>query len=315
MMDTAVLLLVWNRPALCRQVMHTICAVRPRRLYVAADGPRETEGERLLCEEARKVATSVCWDCDVRTLFRNKNLGCGRAVSSGIDWFFKNEEEGIILEDDCLPTSTFFRYCSELLHRFRDDKRIMCISGNNFQNRRVDRYSYYFSRYMHCWGWATWRRAWNLYDFELLSWPKYRDSDLLQLRSGGDQGFAQYWRDLFDRVASGKIDTWDYQWLLTCWINDGLTCLPQVNLVKNIGFGPSATHTTDANSRHANMSTHPMEFPLFHPNEITRNAKADTYTHNLQCNLLPVGRWRRMRFSLGARRRALLAWASGQRLL
>jgi hypothetical protein len=306
-MDTAVLLLIWNRPALCRRVMEAISTSRPRRFYVAADGPRDNQFDRALCEETRKVAMSVGWECDVRTLFRDKNLGCGRAVSSAIDWFFKNEEEGIILEEDCVPTTTFFPYCTELLDRYRNDKRIMSVSGNNFQDKSVTRYSYYFSRYMHCWGWATWRRAWALYDFEMLSWPKYRQADLLQLWGGKDQGFVQYWIDIFDRVASGKIDTWDYQWVFTCWKNNGLTCLPRVNLVTNIGFGAEATHTTDANSKFANASVYPMKFPLFHPISVTRNVRADTHSHYLECNLLPLGRWRRMRFSLGARRKALQA--------
>jgi hypothetical protein len=183
----------------------------------------------------------------------------------------------------------------------------MAVSGNNFQKKSVTPYSYYFSRYMHCWGWATWRRAWALYDFEMLSWPKYRNSDLLGLWGGKDQGFVQYWLDIFDRVESGKIDTWDYQWAFTCWTNNGLTCLPRVNLVTNIGFGPAAAHTTDANSPFANVPAPPLKFPLFHPITVTRNVKADTYTHHLQCNLLPLGRSRSMRFSFGAPLRALQA--------
>jgi GT2 family glycosyltransferase len=295
LMDTAVLLLIWNRPAFCRRIMDAIRVAKPQRLYVAADGPRDEECERALCDQARKTATFVDWKCDVRTLFRDKNLGCGLAVSSGIDWFFKNEDEGIILEDDCVPTPTFFPYCTELLARFRCDKRIMCISGNSFQNKSVTRDSYYFSRYMHCWGWATWRRAWALYDFEMLQWPECRHSNLLQLWGGKDQEFTHYWLNIFDQVASGKIDTWDYQWQLSCWINNGLTCLPRVNLVANVGFGPTATHTTDASSQYANILAHPMDFPLIHPKMIRRNVKADTYTHHLQRNLSPLGGWRRIR--------------------
>jgi hypothetical protein len=301
LIDTAVLLLIWNRPALCRRVMDTIRTARPRRLYVAADGPRNEESDRTLCKEARQIATSVDWECGVRTLFRDKNLGCGLAVSSGIDWFFEHEEEGIILEDDCVPTPTFFSYCTELLDHFRNDKRIMCISGNNFQNgNKVITNSYYFSRYTHIWGWATWRRAWKLYDFNIRAWPECRN--LLAAWGGGDEGFVEHWQEIFDRVALGEIDTWDYQWALACWMNHGLTCLPAVNLVSNMGFGPTATHTRDVKSCLANIPAQEMTFPLIHPKVIIRDVDADFCQHFKECRRLSRGlsRWERaQRLTLG----------------
>ena len=155
-MHSPVLFLVFNRPETTRQVFEAIRTAKPPRLYIAADGPRlEREGERASCEEVRKIALEVDWECDVNTLFRVENLGCKRGPSEGISWFFEHEDEGIILEDDCLPDQSFFSFCEELLERYRNDTRIMAISGNNFQHgRKRTEYSYYFSRYFHGWGWT-----------------------------------------------------------------------------------------------------------------------------------------------------------------
>jgi hypothetical protein len=283
--NVAILLIVFNRPTETARVMEAIRAAKPSRLYVAADGARDRLGEGELCSQTRQIATNVDWPCELITLFRQQNLGCRLGVSGALNWFFSQEEEGIILEDDCLPSPSFFRFCTELLERYRNDKRIMCISGSNFQaERRLNQYSYYFSRYMHCWGWASWRRAWELYDVEMSSWRGCRKSSLLRALGDLDDGFVEYWTSIFDRVCDGRIDTWDYQWTLTCWMNNGLTCLPGVNLVRNIGFGPGATHTHDATSCFAHLAAHTLEFPLFHPRIIARDVDADSYTHVLMCS-------------------------------
>ena len=284
----AILFLVFNRPHLTSQVMEAIRQARPERLYVAADGPRGGLGEAELCSETRKIATEVDWECAVKTLFRAGNIGCGEAVSSALDWFFHGEEEGIIFEDDCVPSSSFFRYCAELLEKYRDDERIMCISGNNFQQgRSVTPYSYYFSRYNHLWGWASWKRAWDLSDMTMADWPAFRDSRNLKQWSGGSIPFEEYWRNIFDKTAAGEIDTWCYQWLLSCWANGGLTCLPEKNLVRNIGFGDNATHTKDPNNWQANLPIEELEFPLRHPAAIFRNSKADRYTDRMCFGIEP----------------------------
>jgi len=260
--------------------MEAIRIARPPRLYVAADGPRPQTGDVELCARARQIATNVNWPCELKTLFRDENLGCRLSVSGALDWFFEEEEQGIVLEDDCVPSSTFFPYCRELLERYRNDTRIMCISGNNFQrDHQASQYSYYFSRYMHCWGWASWRRAWKLYDADMHLWPEYRSLNLLRGWGQSEDGFVEYWTNIFDQVAAGAIDTWDYQWTLTCWMNNGLTCLPKVNLVRNIGFGVGATHTHDANSPFARVRAREIEFPLVHPKIISRHVDADSYTH------------------------------------
>src|SRR6478609_2139677 len=174
---TAVLLVIFNRPETTRLVFEAIRKAKPTRLYIAADGPREhVASDHKKCEEARQIVTQVDWDCQVHILFNQKNLNCGVGPSSAFTWFFEHEEEGIILEDDCLPSQSFFWFCQELLERYRDDTRVMHIGGNNFLNgwRNDSDYSYYFSRSGYVWGWATWRRAWNQFDFKIKHYSKAR---------------------------------------------------------------------------------------------------------------------------------------------
>ena len=274
-----VLLLVFNRPGTTKLVIDAIRTAHPQRLYVAADGPRDHKaGEAQLCAEVRRLATDIDWPCEVRTLFREHNLGCRDAVSSAITWFFEQEPEGIILEDDCLPSQSFFPYCVELLKRFRDDERIMCITGCNFQQDMSGYpYSYYFSNYVHVWGWATWRRAWRRYDDAMKVYPEYVDRNFFRSLSHSS-GFCNYWKGELDKVYYRKLDTWDYVWLFSCWANSGLTCTPRVNLVSNIGFAPDATHCHYSESNMSNLPRFNIETPLKHPSLIVRNADADAYT-------------------------------------
>jgi hypothetical protein len=283
-MNTAILFLVFNRPELTRKVMAAIREAQPPKLYVAADGPRACKNEEELCSQARLIATEVDWPCEVKTLFRAQNLGCRRAVSEAVDWFFRHEESGIILEDDCCPHPTFFPYCEEMLDRYATDERIMSIDGSSFheQSHRL-RESYCFSQYPIVWGWATWRRAWSFYDGEMSQWPKFRDTHCLRAWSEGDGAFENYWIDIFDRVSQGDIDTWDYQWLFSCWLHHGLSCHPTRNLVSNIGFGADGTHTFDSNNTLANRPAVEMEFPLIHPEHCARDVLADARTRACLC--------------------------------
>jgi hypothetical protein len=280
-LNVPVLFLVFDRPDVTTTVFESIRKSQPARLYVAADGPRlNMPGEAQKCRHVREIATSVDWDCNVFTLFRDKNLGCRIAVSTAIDWFFEHEEDGIILEDDCLPHPTFFRFCEELLEKYRDDERIALIAGTNYQfGRKRTSYSYYFSRYNHIWGWASWRRTWRNYDVDMKLWPEVRNGEWLRDLLGED--VARYWTENFEMAYNGKIDTWDYQWTFACWIHNGLSILPNVNLVSNIGFNPEATHTKDSESKVANLPMEEMGFPLIHPNFMIRDARADDFTHNL----------------------------------
>jgi len=272
-----ILLLIFNRPDLILNVFGEIRKRRPAKLYIAADGPRESvQGDKEKCGQAREIIGQVDWDCEVKTLLRERNLGCKAAVSSGIDWFFKNEDKGIILEDDVLPISTFFRFCEELLEYYKDDKRIMMISGDNFQfGRKRSEYSYYFSRYTHIWGWATWKRAWSYYDVDMKLWPEIRDKGLLaDILSNKRE--VSYWRKIFDKVYAGRINAWSYQWLFASWLQNGINIMPEINLASNIGFGKMGTHTK-VKCKRANLKRREINFPLAHPPYIIRNTIADKF--------------------------------------
>lgn len=278
-MRSAVLFLVFNRPDTTRQVFEAIRQAQPPRLYIAADGPRVNRvGEQEICDEVRKIATSVDWNCEVKTLFREKNLGCKIGVSSGIDWYFDNEEEGIILEDDVLPLPTFFPYCDELLKRYRNDERVGVISGSNMISKRfIPKESYFFSRYNHVWGWATWRRAWQYYDVNMQAWSEWRDNGGLASISDNNKLFESYWTAIFDNTSNGGINTWDYQWTFTCWYHGLVTALSAHNQTYNLGFGiPDAVHTICDSPDHLNESIpESLTFPLSHPVNVERSIVAD----------------------------------------
>lgn len=296
-----ILFLVFNRPDCTRRVFEAIREARPPRLYVAADGPRASRpGESERCDAVRRVATDVDWPCQVITLMRSENFGCKRAVSSAITWFFDHEPEGIVLEDDCLPAASFFPYCDELLARYRTDERVMCISGDNFISGTWDPpHSYYFSQYAHIWGWASWRRAWRHYDVDLTAWRNGIHQNMLETRFPNEGRARVHWRGLFDAVARGEIDTWDYQWTFACWANRGLSCMPKVNLISNIGFGHDATHTVSPESKLAGMPCGSLALPLAHPASVAPSTEADRWTSgrifDIDENLGILGRlWRRV---------------------
>jgi len=277
--SSAVLFLIFNRPDTTKQVFEAIRGARPRRLYVAADGPRPNRpGEPEKCEATRSIATAIDWPCELITLFRAENLGCGRAVSGAVSWFFEHEEEGIVLEDDCLPEPTFFPYVDELLERYRNDSRVALVSGNNHQRqpRRNDT-SYYFSQIPHIWGWATWRRAWERYDFAMARWPEVRSNNWL-LDVLGSKKAVEAWVKNFDHVHTIDPDTWDFQWVFNIWCERMAVILPGVNLVRNLGFGSDATHTTGGEEHNLSSRSFPMAFPLRHPNHFIVDSVADQRT-------------------------------------
>lgn len=279
-MKASVLLIVFNRPGSTREVFETVRQARPTRLYVAADGPRDgRDGEAALCEEARCIATAVDWPCQLTTLFRDTNAGCKAAVSEAISWFFEHEPEGIILEDDCVPDSSFYRYCEELLDRYRDDPRVMTIGGNYFGNARIAPFatSYFFSRHVEIWGWASWRRAWALYDRNMADWPRLRDSGWLASIGEGVSGFERNWINTFAPVHAGRVNTWDVQWVFSVWRSGGLSVLPTKNLVANIGFNENATHTKEDDQFYSRVQRERMLFPLRHPSSVARDAVLDRW--------------------------------------
>jgi hypothetical protein len=279
-MRAPVAFLIFNRPDVTAQVFREIALARPPRLFLIADGPRPGHpGDEEKCAAARAVVERVDWPCRVDRNYSDVNLGCGVRPATGISWVFEQVEEAILLEDDCLPHPTFFRYCDELLEHYRDDERIMNIAGTDWQfGRRRSRYSYWFSMFNISWGWASWRRAWRHYDRSLRMWPELRETNWLRDKVG-DPAAAGMFQDAFDRAhaAGGNLDYWDYQWTFTCWAQSGLSILPSANLVSNIGFGPDATHTFAATGVRARAQRAAMQFPLEHPPIMVRDHEADRF--------------------------------------
>ena len=279
-MKNPILFLVFNRPHTTSKVFEKICQAKPPRLYVAGDGPRKNySGEEKKVNQVRDISTRIDWPCELKTLFRDKNLGCKKGVGEAISWFFEHEEQGIILEDDCVPHLDFFTFCENLLDRYSKEYKVTTITGSNFQsNKRRGDASYYFSKYNHCWGWASWRRSWKNYDGEIKFWPRLKDSkdwqDLIT-----DNVERRYWNKIFDLVYAGKIDSWAYPWLVSTWYKNGLTATPNVNLISNIGFGEDATHTKNKNDKNSNIKTSKLS-TLKHPKVIQENEEADKWTFN-----------------------------------
>jgi hypothetical protein len=276
-LTTPVALLIFNRPDTTALVFQAIAKAKPPKLLVVADGPRDARpGEAEKCQVARAIIEQVDWPCEVITHYADTNMGCKLRVSSGISWIFDQVEEAIILEDDCLPDTTFFRYCQEMLERYRDNERVGMVSGGNLQfGQTRGQGSYYFSKYTHIWGWASWRRAWKHYDRDIVLWPSFRDQGLLE-QLFETEGERTYWRNSFQWVHEGSLDTWDVSWTFTALTHGLLQVVPNVNLISNIGFGPNATHTHVVGV-HANLPTEPILFPLQHPVFVRPDIAADRY--------------------------------------
>ncbi|MFT0849655.1 glycosyltransferase family 2 protein [Achromobacter sp. F4_2707] len=276
-LDTAVLFLVFNRPEPTKQVFEAIRLAKPPRLYIAADGPRESrKGEADKVQHVRELILSMIdWDCEVKTLFRDSNLGCKMAVSSAITWFFENEEQGIILEDDCLPSQSFFWFCEELLNKYVDNEAIFLISGDARGPESFGmKEDYGFCKYPLIWGWASWSRVWKNYDVEMQDWPKQKN--VLPPLISNNKPTIKFWKKTFDKVYRKNIDTWDYQFTYLLQKKKGKCIVPKVNLITNIGFGADATHTFSQNSIAANRTRHEINLPLNH----TQNAKSEIEINN-----------------------------------
>jgi hypothetical protein len=275
-MKTPVALIIFNRPEVTRRVFSEIRRARPQKLLVIADGPRaDHPADAEKCAATRAVIDRVDWECDILTNYSEVNLGCKMRPASGLSWVFEMVEEAIILEDDCLPHPSFFPFCEELLARYRDDERVMMISGTNLLGEwKTDNQSYHHSLWGASWGWASWRRAWRFFDHEIKLWPRIREMGFLQ-NLFSDHRISQHWDDIFQAVYTGALTSaWDYQWLLACWMQHGLRIFPEVNLISNIGFGDDATHPVSEYSL-VNVPSAEISFPLKHPPFMIRSVEAD----------------------------------------
>ncbi len=271
------ILVVFNRPQQTARLLEQLAAVRPQRMLIVSDGPRtDRPGERELVEEVRKTLDRIPWPCEVERNYADDNMGCRTRVASGLTWAFSLVEEAIILEDDISFHPTFVRYCEELLERYRDDPRVGSISATDYSaGSQPGPASYWFSRYNLFWGWATWRRAWNLYDDEMRcvseSGPKGLDAVLR--RTFGLWRERVYWRSIMKRTQCGDRDSWGYRWLLSCWQHEMLGIQPSHSMADNRGFGAESTHTRSDPYRLARAR--PMPFPLVHPSEVATNEDGD----------------------------------------
>ncbi|MEI6352471.1 MAG: nucleotide-diphospho-sugar transferase [Candidatus Nomurabacteria bacterium] len=235
---------IFNRPDVTLKVFEEIKKIKPDSLYISADGPRDKVGEKELCEKTRSIVNNIDWNCKVKYNFSEKNLGCHLRMETAISWFFKSEEMGIILEDDCLPNSSFFKFTEDLLLKYKDNVKIMMISGDNFQDGKIyGDYSYYFSHYPNIWGWATWKRVWDKFDKNLLDLDSFINKNGIKILNNKEQ--EKYWLKFFLGLKKNKYNNWDAKFVYTVLNDEGLCIVPNKNLVTNIGFGKDATHTKE----------------------------------------------------------------------
>ena len=279
MLNTPVVLFLFNRPECVRQVFESIRAQQPRKLYLIADGARpNVETDPDLVEAARRVVENVDWKCELSCDFSSRNLGLKKRISSGLNLVFKQESRAIILEDDCVPHPDFFYFCEFMLEAFAEKKEVSVVSGSNFQ-RGVTRgdSAYYFSKYNHCWGWATWADRWQLFDAELPFLETLLSSDYwVELHP--DQTEREYWAEIFARCKRGEINSWAYPWTASVWNARGCTVTPQTNLVSNVGFDDSATHTKGFNRKISALPTSEIGEISLSP-EMVVNVEADRHVY------------------------------------
>jgi hypothetical protein len=298
-LETPIAFVLFRRPDQTKLVFDQIRTVRPKRLFLIADGPRAA-GEAADCEAARAVVEDVDWPCQVTRDFAAENLGLKRRLPSGLDGVFAQVDRAIVLEDDCLPHESFFRFCDELLDRYADQDRVMHVAGSQLLREPPQpSASYHFSRYAHIWGWATWRRAWRQFDVELRGWHELgRDERETCLREMFDhESERRYWRYVWDR--SREIDNWDAQWSYALLARQGLAANPNRNLIANVGFGTDATNALEDPLGIAARPLEGIRFPLDHPGWVEADAAADAAASRFFRRAAPA------RPSLGRR-----AWAA-----
>jgi hypothetical protein len=285
MTKSPVLFIVFNRPETSQKVLKQIIKARPSKLYIAGDGARNKAEEKVV-NETRALVSNMSEGLNVEYLWRDKNLGCKKGVIGAINWFFENEESGIILEDDCLPSSSFFSFCDETLEKYKDTPEVMHIAGSNLLIQASDSTSsYYFTRLPNIWGWATWKRAWNQYDSEMSKIETFKTSSNLKDIIKDPKLRSRYIR-LYEKIYNG-VDTWDFQWTYSNIINNGLSIIPNKNLITNIGFGVNATHSIDPENPLANLKLEALD-QINHPNKIAVDQDAEKTFLEITNHLPPL---------------------------
>ncbi len=284
-MKQPILFILFNRLGTAQKVFAEIKKYQPAVLYISADGYRaDKKGEEEVCRFVREwVLNNIDWKCEVKTLFHEKNLGCGKAPSTAISWFFEQEEQGIILEDDCMPHQDFFLFCEQMLDYYKDNSHISIISGCNFDTSKIysTSDSYFYSVFPYTWGWATWKRNWENYDYSISEWKNIKQKKMLA-HLFKEKKYVLAWEKLFDTFSREvPDDIWDYQFFFQCFKRKQLAVVPSVNLVTNIGVGNQATHTVNEDNPKMNIRTEAMISPLVHPTELKRNFRYDVFLQEL----------------------------------
>lgn len=280
-MKTPVVIFIYKRSDNLKKIISVLRKIHPTSLYIVSDGSKYIEEKVKVDQTIRIIESLINWECEINKNYSNINLGLKERFRSGIDWVFEHTDSAIFIEDDCIPDPTFFQFCDELLEKYKDDERIFSISGNNFLfGKARSKESYYFSRYPHVWGWATWKRVWDKYDSNISDWPELRQVGLLNKVFPNNFFIRKFWTYIFDRLYAGKINTWDYQLTYLSFKNNGLNIIPSVNLVTNVGYGKDSTNIKSKNQT-IGVPTHSMEFPLIHPKNIIASMSNDHHIDNL----------------------------------
>lgn len=295
--DTPVAFFIYNRPQTTRKVLKRIGLAEPPRLLVIGDGPSNTDSDdqEKVSSARNLIQQNIDWDCEVRTKYAEENMGMRRRFASGLEWVFEQEPEAIILEDDTVPDPTFFRFAEEMLKEYRDDTRVMDIGGTNYLGEwKSQRQDYHFSYFGGFWGWASWRRSWELYDPDMTRWDdpeaKARVRDVI-----ADQDIFNYAHYVYQKTYEGRLDTYDYQWGFARQLNSGLSVVPSTNLVSNVGFGVDATHTDDETSNFAALESESMQFPIDKSDYVAVDRSYDRELHkkrpiSMRYGILRTGR-------------------------
>lgn len=277
-MNTPLLILVYNRPLETKILINALRKIKPKKIFISSDGPTNNPLDIKKNNDVKTILKEINWTQNIQFNYLEKNYGCKESVSKAINWFFNNVKMGIILEDDCIPNKDFFSFTERMLKKYRNNKNIYAVSGNNFLKNKIKiNETYYFSKYIHCWGWATWSRAWKDYNKDLIGWNNFKNSRSWKNRFNIKYE-KRYWEKIFNLCYKKKIDSWAYPWLYSMWNKNGLCILPQVNLVKNIGFSINASHTFS--HKKFNYPAKKLKEKITNPKIIKINTSADKYVFN-----------------------------------